>query len=252
MIKSAVFLLAGLLIINSEILPQKSVGSNNYNPTGSPSHSFLNLNNISTQFSNNGISDIDFDSNGYAGFKFPKVTGKTAVFVSGLLWGTMIPGDSVPRVGGSAYRTGLQGGKIVSTVVAEDPILPHVRIYRVRPDVYPGGPLVDLSWEAFDEGKTESEIRAQYEKDWLEWRAIDGAPYNDIDGNGLYNPNTDVPGVPDANQTIWFVANDLDPLKTVNLYGALPIGIELQATYWAYNNGSFLDNLLLQQIPAYK
>ena len=58
-----------------------------------------------------------------------------------------------PHVGGSAYRSGLQGGKIISPGIAEDPNDPHVRIYRVRPDVYPGGPWVDLSVEAIDEGK---------------------------------------------------------------------------------------------------
>ncbi len=245
MIKSAVFLLAGLLFITSEMLPQKPVDNNTYYQTGTPSHTYLNLNNISSIFQNNGISDYDL-TNGVAGFKFPKETGRTA-FSSGLLWGTLIPGDPIPRVGGTVHRTGLQGGKIISPGIAEDSEAPHVRIYRVRPDVYPGGPIADLFWEAFDEGKTEAEIRAQYETDWLDWRAVDGAPYDDVDGNGLYNPNTDIPGVPGASQTIWFVANDLDPVKTVNLYGTFPIGIELQATYWAYNNGSFLDNLFFRK-----
>ena len=42
--------------------------------------------------------------------------------------------------------------------------------------------------EAYDEGKTEIEIRTQYELDWTEWRAQDGAPFDDIDANGIYNP----------------------------------------------------------------
>jgi hypothetical protein len=246
MIKSTLFLLAGLLFITSEILPQKPMDNNTYYPTSTSSHSYLNLNNISTIFQNNGISDYD-PTNALAGFKFPKVTGRTAIFTSGLLWGVKIPGDPQPRVGGSVYNMGLQGGKIISPGVAEDTEAPHIRIYRVRPDVYPGGPIVDLSWETFDEGKTEAEIRAQYELDWVEWRAIDGAPFDDIDVNGIYDPNTDVPGVPGASQTIWFVANDLDPIKTGALYGSLPIGIEYQATYWEYNNGCFLDNLFFRK-----
>jgi len=117
MIKLAMILLMVMIIITSEILPQKPVGDNSYYPTGTPDHSYLNLNNISTQFLNNGRSDSD--PSGNAGFKFPKLTGRTAVFSSGLLWGTMIPGDSIPRVGGTVYRTGLQGGKIISTGIAE-------------------------------------------------------------------------------------------------------------------------------------
>lgn len=219
---------------------------------GEPSAAFLNLNNISTIFRNNGVSDVDIAGNS-SGFKFPKSTGKKAIYQSGLLWGTLIPGDPYPHVGGSTYRTGLQGGKITNTglpwqqLIPEDPGAPHVRVYRVRPDVYPGGPLVDLSVEALDEGKTESEIRVQYETDWNEWRAIGGAPFKDVDGDGIYNPSVDIPGVDGASQTIWFVANDLNPSRTQDLYGTDPIGIEYQATIWEYKSAGFLNNLLLRK-----
>lgn len=81
---------------------------------------------------------------------------------------------------------------------------------------------VDLSVEAYDENKTEFEIRTQYEVDWVEWRAQDGAPFKDVDEDGNYNPNVDV-GISGAAQTIWFVANDLDAARTtfmcVHAYG---------------------------------
>lgn len=215
---------------------------------GEPSAAYLNLNNISTIFRNNGISDINIGQDG-SGLVFPKGTWKTAVYESGLIWGAILnrPGEEDPHVGGSTYRSGLQGGKILSSGEPEDSNLPHVRIYRVRPDVYPGGPWIDLSVEAFDEGKTEIEIRMQYELDWTEWRAIDGAPFKDFDANGFYDPNIDVPGVPGAAQTIWFVANDLEVSQTYFLYGTAPMGIEYQATYWQYRNGSFLDNLFFRK-----
>jgi hypothetical protein len=238
-----------LMVICSIVYPQKSEKSNYpVSPDGDPIRAYLNLNNISTKFKNNGISDIDiYESN--SGFVFPKGTWKTAVYESGLIWGAILnrPGEEDPHVGGSTYRSGLQGGKIISPGIAEDPNLPHVRIYRVRPDVYPGGPWIDLSVESFDEGKTEIEIRTQYELDWTEWRAIDGAPFNDVDANGFYDPNIDVPGVPGAAQTIWFVANDLDASLTYFLYGTAPMGVEYQATYWEYSNGSFLDNLFFRK-----
>jgi hypothetical protein len=226
-----------------------AVAQRNDNPQlGDPISAYLNLNNISTKFKNTGISDFNISGNG-SGFVFPKGTGKTAIYESGLIWGAILnnPNEQDPHVGGSTYREGLQGGKIISPGIAEDPNLPHVRIYRVRPDVYPGGPWVDLSVEAIDEGKTEVEIRTQYEQDWFEWRAIDGAPFNDVDANGIYNPNVDVPGVPGAAQTIWFVANDLSSSHTNFLYGTEPMGVEYQATYWEYRNGSFLDNLFFRK-----
>ncbi|MCW8806255.1 MAG: hypothetical protein OQK56_07330, partial [Ignavibacteriaceae bacterium] len=222
--------------------------TNDNTELGSPIRAYLNLNNISTLFKNDGVSDINV-AQAASGFVFPKGTGKTAVYQSGFLWGANLnrTGEDDPHVGGSVYRSGLQEGKIISQGVAEDPFLPHVRIYRVRPDVYPGGPPVDLSVEAIDEGKTEQEIRAQYELDWTEWRAQDGAPFDDVDENGVYNPNVDIPGIPGASQTIWFVANDLSESRSYYLYGTAPMGIEYQATYWEYNNGSYLDNLFFRK-----
>jgi hypothetical protein len=117
----------------------------------------------------------------------------------------------------------------------------------VRPDVYPGGPPVDLSWEAQDEGKTEQQVRAQYELDWNEWRVQDGAPFVDTDSNGVYDPVIDIPGIKDAAQTIWFVANDLDTTKTQNLYGTNPIGIEYQATIWEYTGSGVLNNFFFRR-----
>ena len=46
---------------------------------GDPIRAYLNLNNISTVFKNDGISDINvFQSS--SGFVFPKGTGKTAIY----------------------------------------------------------------------------------------------------------------------------------------------------------------------------
>lgn len=234
-----------VLALSIMVFAQKPYQGNTDVKLGDPIRAHLNLNNISTIFKNTGLSDIDVAQQN-SGFKFPKQTGKTAVYMSGLLWGVKISGDPQVRVGGSTYREGLQGGKIISPGTAEDPNEPHVRIYRVRPDVYPGGPMVDLSWEASDEGKTEQEIRAQYELDWTEWRATDGAPFDDVDSNGVYDPNFDVPGIKGAAQTIWFTANDLDASRTHFLYGTDPIGIEYQATLWEYNSGGALNNLFFR------
>ena len=243
--KAVYYLLTVGVLLNIEIFSQcKQV--NEYKETvGLPGSTYLNLNNISTVIQNNGISDYNHPN---SGFEFPKGTGKTAVYISGLVWGAYLnrPGENDPHLGGSVYRSGLQGGKILSPGVAEDPSLPHVRIYRVRSDVFPGGPSVDLSWEAFEEGKTQAEVRAQYETDWVEWRAQDGAPFDDVDGNGSYDPEIDIPGVAGAGQTVWFVANDLDMNTALYLNGTLPMGIELQATFWEYKNGSYLDNVLFR------
>lgn len=207
---------------------------------------YLDINNISTQLYNNGIGDID--PNGNSGLVFPKGSGKTACFTSGLLWGGLVQDDPQPRVGGTAYRTGLQPGVIMSNGQADDPSLLKYRIYRVRPDVKPGGPAVDLTEEAFNENViTASVLRAQYEADWIEWPASLGAPYQDINENGVYDYDVDIPGVPGAGQTIWYVTNDLNSSQTGYMYGALPLGIEMQATFWAYNQSNALGNMYFRK-----
>ncbi|MFN2128796.1 MAG: hypothetical protein ACK2TU_13135, partial [Anaerolineales bacterium] len=195
---------------------------------------------------NNGISDIDVNQQN-SGLVFPKGSGKTAAFTSGLLWGARIPGDPQVRVGGTAYATGLQPGAILADGTADDPTLEKYRIYRVRPDIYPGGPEVDLTNEETLELTSASSIRAQYETDWTEWPVDMGAPFNDVDENGVYDPSMDVPGVPGADQTLWFVANDLNPTNTADLYGASPMGIEAQVTYWAYNQTGALGNMFFRK-----
>ena len=249
-------LILGVALISPSINAkgeQKDKGTKRLNKTeGTPIRALLNINNISTVIKNDGISDIDRDEQN-SGFVYPKGSGKTAVFQSGFLWGVRIEGDPQVRVGGNAYSSGLQGGKILDNgkpydqLTAEPTSDPQVRIFRVRPDVYPGGPQVDLSAEVNDNEGTADQIRAQYETDWTEWPAQDGAPFNDVNGNGTYEPDVDIPGVTGADQTIWSVANDLNPGNTADLYGALPLGVEQQATYWAYNRTGALGNMIFRK-----
>src|ERR1035437_2940473 len=206
--------------------------------------SMLDINLISTIFYNNGIGDIS--PLGTAGLFYPQGSGKTAVFTSGLLWGGQITGDQYPRVGGTAYRTGLQPGAILSNGLADDPTLAKYRIYRVRPDFNPNS-QADLTAEAKNENTSAAALSAQYLLDWNEWPAALGAPYTDVNGDGVYDPTVDIPGVPGADQTVWFIANDMDPAQATYPYGALPIGIELQATYWAYNQTGALGSMYFKK-----
>jgi hypothetical protein len=240
-------ILLSVLLVSAEHFAEGEKSENNSlkKIQGSPSRTYMNINNVSTLIYNDGNSDID--PSGNSGAVFPKGSGKAAVFESGLLWGARIEGDPQVRVGGSAYRQGLQPGKILQDGTPEDPELDKNRIYRVRPDIYPGGPFVDLSGEAIDEGSSADAIRAQYELDWVEWPVTDGAEYDDVDGDGTYNSAVDVPGVPGADQTIWFVANDLDPTITTFLYGAQPLGVEMQATFWAYAQTGALGNTFFRK-----
>ncbi len=199
----------------------------------------ININNISTLIRNTGSADLSLT--GDSGFEFPKLSGKTLVYESGLLWAGKVNGQI--RSGGSSYNTGLTPGKILPNGKPEDPNSQSVRAYRVRTDFKTG----DLSTEVKDENKDRQSIFNQYEKDWNEWPVNSGAPFKDVNENGIYEPIIDIPGVPDADQTIWFVANDLDSNQTKKLYGSLPMGVEMQTTVWAYKNVDPLNNMIFKR-----
>ncbi len=248
MIKNKMVMLL-LIVLSLLFLPARQFAEGkgtktkvNKTTLGSPNTTRLNINSISTFFRSDGDSD-DLDSNN-AGFFFPKGSGKTAAYESGLLWGAKINGSATDiRVGGNAYVAGLQQGKILSPGVAESPNLPKNRIYRVRPDYR----TADLTMESRDEGVPLAEIFNQYDLDWKEWPWQDGAPYEDKDGDKKYNPDVDIPGVPGASQTIWYVANDLDQTKTTALHGSQPMGIEEQGTMWAYSQAGPLGNMIFRK-----
>ncbi len=224
---------------------KKESNSKQSKPDAQKNISYLNINNISSYFYNNGISDVSPAGN--AGFVYPKGTGKTAVFTSGLLWGAKVAGFPDPRVGGTAYRTGLVPGKVLPNGIADNPILDKYRIYRVRKDIYPGGPFKDLTIEGVSEGTDAASLRAAYETDWTQWPAEMGAPFEDKDGNGIYNPDKDIPGFPGADQTLWYVTNDLNVGQTTYLYASDPLGIECQVTIWAYNRTGALGNMYFRK-----
>lgn len=261
-LKSLKYLSVFLLLLAFVFIEIKAEGGGDKKNTrlnkisGQPVYKKFNINNISTFFKNDGESDIN--PNGNSGLEFPKGSGKTAIFQSGFLWGGKV-NDQV-RVGGSVYRQGTVPGKILnsgvpaSQLIAENPDAANVRMYRVRPDIIPpDGPRQaeynegDVTSEVNDEGAAASDIINEYYRDWREWPGADGAPYTDVNANGVYDYQVDIPGFPGADQTLWFVCNDTDPNQSQFMYGSLPMGIEQQVTVWGYNRTGALGNMLFRK-----
>lgn len=155
--------------------------------SGTPSSIRFNINNIATWFYNDGLSDKA--PTGNHGFEFPKGSGKTAVYASGLLWGGKVDGKTL--VGGCEYSSGLTPGKILSNGKAEDTRNENVRIYRVRPDYKTSSFESEIM---LNEGVFEG-LKYRYGMDWNSWPANDGAPYLDYNRNGVYEPDIDTAGV---------------------------------------------------------
>ncbi len=226
------------------------------------------INNIFNSYGNNGDGSYNRLSSDNQGFEFPKGSGKHTVFEDGIVWGGFHKGHSAPKVGGSVYRHALQPGRILTpggpteadSAIADDPSKPEYRVYRVRPDVSPTIPFesvqASLEQEAtllrrYDAGASAQALYDAYVKDWNEWPGkgsstdhLGLAPFNDLNGDGIYEPAVDIPGRPGAAQTLYYVANDLNYSLTNMLSGSPPIGLEMHHTIWGYNTGGALDNTI--------
>ncbi len=200
-----------------------------------PQQSLLNINNVTMWVGENGFHDwvVGGSWNG----AFPNGSTVGAIFAEGIVWGGLVDDGNLPivRVNGNTYGSGCA---------------PLTRLFRVRPDYKTGNLAADAATFLNKPlGQvTESDIQAireQYEKDWIEWPANEGAPYEDVDGNGVYNPEVDVPGIPGASQTIFIKYDDR---ASGSLYASPPIGLEICETYWAYAYSGALGNVIYKKV----
>ncbi len=225
-IVSTLLFLSFLLIVPANIMAKgngKNKSSKNTNirkVTADPDNTILDISNITSWISSAGFMQplVGSSWNG----TFPKGTDGV-IYQEGIVWGGLVHdgGAQIVRVGGNTYSNGTTG---------------ITRIFRVRPD-YANGDLTDDASNFFMEPLAQvtsaqiDEIRAQYAKDWQEWPANLGAPYQDVNNDGKYDPNVDIPGIPGASQTIWL---SFDDRNSVDIYGSQPIGMKVIETLWGY------------------
>ena len=227
-----------------------------------PDSTLLNINNFHLWVNTRGRFPWVEAVDNFAAGQFP--AGVPAIFTEGIQWSAKVDDGSPDRLraGGNHFKPALfagrviydSGGKVIGT---EHTLTRHV--WRVRKS-FPPEVLVEDAASFFNistDRVTLTELRAirdQYFHDWQYWPAYEGAPFEDVDGDGSYDPAVDVPGVPGAHQTLWLVANDLPMHDTIppdqNLFHSEPIGIEMQMTLWAYDpaDESALGDALFKRV----
>ncbi len=224
-------------------------------------YSPMDINNVFNYYSNAGDGSFNPNTTSNEGFEFPiGQQDGTCLFEDGLVW-TTYKNDTL-YCGGSTYNHGLQAGRIITPGtpgtpgVADDPGSTANRIYRVRPDIKPTTNadsitaetnLLQTSEVGFInqfQSTSASVLLQKYWDDWNQWPAAQGAPYTDVNHDGVYEANIDIPGFPGSDQTQWMVMNDLNPALTQALYSSNPVGIEVQRTIWAYNRPGALGNTI--------
>jgi len=179
----------------------------------------LDANNINSCFWKRGIFDQNYLITNTAGFEWPKGTGKTAIFSAGLCIGAFVNGQ-LRQASASYYGEYTPGYCSGGNFYTND----YFKIYKVN--------------------KTDN---AQTSWDWANWGQMVpfGAPFIDVNHNGIYEPAIDTPGVSNAKETIFLCMTDANQSSHTSGEGfgggTLPLGAEVHMTAWAYDTPGLQD-----------
>ena len=191
---------------------------------------YIAINQILMYCANNGDGSHDPGTDA-AGFYWPGGINavKTAIFEDGLIWGCKI-GREI-RVNGNTHRQGLEAGKILPNGQPDNPGDPRYRVYKIR-----------KGWDSLPPGSE----RDEYEKDFNEWPVEDGAPWVDVDKDGVFTPGVDSPEFV-GDEVLWYVANDMDEGRATFTYGTSSIGLEFQTTIFGFNRTGDLGDIVFKK-----
>ena len=178
--------------------------------------STLEGNNIKAFFQTTGIFNQNTTNGNQNGFIWPAETGKYAVFTTGLSVFARV--NNQLRSFSCSYS-----GELVAGYITDSSGIPvprsdfRFKVYRVR----------------------RSDGPSYY--DWYNWGYMVpyGAPYVDVNQNGVYEPLIDTPGVKNAIQTLFICMTDGFPSSHKSNEGfgggTLPLMAEVHLTAWSYS-----------------
>ena len=215
-----------LFIVLLSICGFTYLSGNNSTPAAiyPPIHQMLfDPNNISTYIFDSGIFNQDLRFSNHPGFQWPKGSGKYAIYTSGFSLAAYI--DSMLREAMASYS-----GEWAPGYITDSAGVPVAR--------------TDFRFKLYKVSRSDNAIN---NPDWLNWGLMVpyGAPFNDVDHNGIYNPVIDTPGVRNASQTIFGCLTDgfLWSHSSGEGFGGgtLPLYAEMHLTAWGYNTGQLQD-----------
>jgi hypothetical protein len=190
----------------------------------------LNANNIDAYFWNSGVFDQNPTITNTAGFIWPKGSGKTAIFTAGLSIGCYITdATGTPRLAEvmASYNGEYSPGAVKTTGGAHSwDNDPKFKIYVIHAGDNAGN-----------------------NTDYANWINVIpyGAPFYDVNNNGVYDPGIDIPGQKNAAETIFQCLTDANASARTSGEGfgggiSSPLlYAELHFTAWCYNTPGLED-----------
>lgn len=198
------------LVVYSFAKPKESSSFNPYSVVRAQVSS--DGNNIATKIWNTGVFNQNLLTTNTPGFEWPKNSGKFAIFTTGLSMATYI--DNSLRMAVASYLGEYAPGYVLNGVFETNA---SFKLYKVNRGDNNSNP------------------------DYANWGLMVpfGAPYDDVNNNGVYDPGTDKPGVKNAAQTIFVCLTDADPSNHTASEGfsggTLPVFAEMHFSVWSYD-----------------
>jgi photosystem II stability/assembly factor-like uncharacterized protein len=184
----------------------------------------LEGNNIKSFLYYSGIFDQNTTVTNSPGFEWPKGSNKNAIFTAGL---------SI-----AAYYQGALREAMASYMGENMPGICNN-----------GNPFTNDSFKVYSVKRSDGPAS---NPDWLYWGLMVpyGAPFVDVNNNGIYEPQIDTPGVKNASQTVFICYTD-GFTSTHNPGegfggGTLPLYTEVHLTAWCYSQLSYADMQFLK------
>jgi hypothetical protein len=169
----------------------------------------------------------DHRKTGAGGLVWPKEVPDDVVFSAGL-WvvGRHVPSGAL-RTATVDYESEYQPGPLLETFNT-----------TTNDDTGPVSRATDSVYRAYkiQTGDITS-------KDYLEWPGTLGAPYIDMNGNGVWDPGVDRPKI-SGDQQVWNVTNDAAKSRHAAIGMTAPMGLEVHSLYYAYNRPGALANAM--------
>jgi len=167
--------------------PRIKIGQQPMNPNVVVQSVQLKANNVASWFHNTGVFNQDFRTTNTPGLEWPKGGSKFACFTAGLSIGCGINGQYAQCMG--SYKGEYAPGEWVNGNFVPSTSDSKFKLYNIK--------LGD---------------NAQNNPDYANWYKMIpyGAPYRDVNNNGVYDDGIDVPGMPNSGQTLFMCMGDGD------------------------------------------